>query len=127
MKSSNRRPKGVQVVPTLAAAVIAAGIGPALRAQQSQIPSTVQDFFEPGTQESTLNDYLTGPNSCRPCHEFDFDGNDNEVVPPWDNWITSVMAHASRDPIWHAAWPSPIRMRHSAAMRAFAVTRQMPG
>src|SRR5512145_650738 len=94
--------KGVRLLSTLAA-VMAGGVAADLRAQQSQVPSTVQDFFEPGTQESTLTDYLTGPNSCRACHEFEFDGNENEVVPPWDNWITSVMAHASRDPIWHAA------------------------
>ena len=103
MQTSVRRPKGVRVFTSLAAAVIAAGLGETLRAQQTQIPSTVQDFFEPGTQEMTLNDILSGPNSCRQCHEFEFDGNDNEVVPPWDNWSTSVMAQAARDPIWHAA------------------------
>ncbi len=72
-------------------------------AQPAQVPTTIEDFFEPGTQELTLNDMLISANACRGCHSFEDDGNPNEVVPPWDNWSTSMMAQAARDPIWHAA------------------------
>jgi hypothetical protein len=72
-------------------------------AQQTQVPSTVEDFFEPGTQELTLEHGLISSGQCRQCHEYDDDGNPLEVVGPYNNWATSMMAQAARDPIWHAA------------------------
>jgi hypothetical protein len=70
---------------------------------QTQLPSTLEDFFEPGTQENTLTEELLGPNSCGVCHGFEFDGNDKEIVDPHTNWKMSMMGQAARDPIWHAA------------------------
>ncbi len=81
----------------------ALSISAAAPGQQVQVPATLEDYFEPGTQELTLTAPMVGANSCRACHEFEDDGNARQVVPPWDNWSMSVMAHSARDPIWHAA------------------------
>jgi hypothetical protein len=72
-------------------------------AQQVQIPATLDDFFEPGTQELSLNQPLIPPQYCWACHQFKEDGNPDEVVAPYDNWNTSMMAQSARDPVWHAA------------------------
>jgi len=69
---------------------------------QVPLPSTVEDFFSPGTQENMLKDALVPPSICRVCHEFDDDGNDKEIVPPYNNWEMSMMGQATRDPIWRA-------------------------
>jgi hypothetical protein len=77
---------------------------PPKKPAQIQIPATLEDFFEPGTQENTLNTPLLAPFQCSYCHEFDeYDGNRREIVPPSDNWRMSLMAQAARDPVWHAA------------------------
>lgn len=74
------------------------------RATQVQLPSTLEDFFEPGTQENMLNDEMVSVWSCLNCHELgEDDGNTKQVVGPFDNWAMSMMAQAARDPIWHAA------------------------
>ena len=73
------------------------------RGSQVQLPATLDDFFIPGTQEGTLIDPMINPFNCRFCHEFEYDGNKEHVVAPFDNWVTSMMGQAARDPIWHAA------------------------
>ena len=70
---------------------------------QTQVPATLEDFFEPGTQENTLTEPLLSPQYCWACHQFEDDGNKAEVVAPYDNWVTSMMGQAARDPVWHAA------------------------
>jgi hypothetical protein len=72
-------------------------------AQPAQVPTTLEDFFEHGTQELMLSDLPVGADHCRMCHSYVEDGNPNEVVGPWDNWSASMMAQAARDPVWHAA------------------------
>ncbi len=94
--------KGMSLV-AIAPAIAAFCIAPKSFGQQTQVPTTVNDFFEPGTQELTLNDPIFSANGCRSCHQFEDDGNPDEVVPPYDNWSMSVMAQSARDPIWHAA------------------------
>lgn len=59
-------------------------------------PTTLRDFDMPGTQPfqgGTLND----PTACASCH-----GNYNTAVEPYFNWQGSMMAHASRDPLFEA-------------------------
>lgn len=59
-------------------------------------PTTLRDFDLPGTQPfggGTLND----PSTCAACH-----GNYNTSVEPYFNWQGSMMAHASRDPLFEA-------------------------
>jgi len=70
---------------------------------QTQIPATLDDFFEPGTQELTVTDSLLFSQSCLVCHQYTADGNKEHLVNPYDNWSTSLMAQATRDPVWHAA------------------------
>src|SRR5690606_25091418 len=76
---------------------------PLAHAQQTQLPTTLDDFFAPGTQENTLTDTLLPVMSCRVCHEYKWDGNKDDVVAPFDNWAMSLMGQAARDTIWHAA------------------------
>ncbi|MCA8951325.1 MAG: hypothetical protein KDE27_17590 [Planctomycetes bacterium] len=74
---------------TAAAAVVAAVNAPFFA------PPT--DIQMPGTQ--TLMATLQGPApSCLGCH-----GNYDPAVEPGDNWGGSMMAHASRDPVFYAA------------------------
>ena len=61
-------------------------------------PTTLRDFDQPGTQpidESGLAQ--ADPASCAGCH-----GNYNETHEPYYNWLGSMMAHASYDPIFKA-------------------------
>ena len=68
---------------------------------QTQGPSTIADFFQPGTQpdpsEQTLVPIVPAMN-CTFCHsEYGVE------VAPYDTWVASLMAQSARDPIWHAA------------------------
>jgi len=59
-------------------------------------PTTLRDFDLPGTQPfegGTLND----PAACAACH-----GGYNPAVEPYFNWQGSMMAQASRDPLFEA-------------------------
>lgn len=76
----------------LGAAAIAAG-GPEL-----PILSTPMDFELPGTQPMTLQDDLVHSGVCSACH-----GGYDGVHPPYDRWHPTLMAQATRDPVWHAA------------------------
>ena len=61
-------------------------------------PSTLRDFDQPGTQpveDSGLAQAL--PGGCAACH-----GDYSEAHEPYRNWLGSMMAHASRDPIFKA-------------------------
>ena len=62
------------------------------------VPTTIDDFFLPGTQPETMNHPIADGNNCAACHsvpEHDFD--------PYENWVSSMMGQAMRDPIFHAA------------------------
>lgn len=72
---------------------------------QTQVGTTVEDFFQPGTQPNpNPNEFapVVGANDCRLCHGTYLD-DDSLYDEPWDGWINSMMAHASRDPMWQAA------------------------
>ncbi|HPO91918.1 MAG TPA: hypothetical protein PL072_00480 [Phycisphaerales bacterium] len=62
------------------------------------VPTTVNDFFEPGTQPGGLVADLVDPDTCANCHAY-YD----ELAAPHDNWRKTMMAQAGRDPIFHAA------------------------
>lgn len=68
------------------------------------LPTTLNDFFLPGTQPNTLLDQILTPEDCRACHaEYsDFTGQpwDTET---WTAWQGSMMAQAGRDPLFYAA------------------------
>jgi hypothetical protein len=101
--------RGASVL-TAAAAVVSIGAAThTLRGRtsgdgQTQLPTTVEDFFQPGTQENPPDfDELLPSWACSGCHEYDDDGNPDHVVAPFDTWVSSMMAQAARDPVWHAA------------------------
>jgi len=75
------------------------------RGGQTQIPSSEHDFYHPGSQpDPTGYDYVVVSRfNCINCHKFEDDQNPNEVVPPYNNWVTSMMAQSARDPVFHAA------------------------
>jgi hypothetical protein len=71
---------------------------------QVQIPTTIEDFFGPGTQPFDFGgpdppDPLWGANDkCEACH-----GNYAEDHAPFELWKTSLMSQSARDPLFHAA------------------------
>lgn len=77
-------------------AFVLAGVGVALA--YNPVPTTVNDFFEPGTQPNTLSDPIVSAQQCAFCHS-DY----NEEQAPYNRWSHSIMAQAARDPIFKAA------------------------
>jgi len=68
---------------------------------QVQLPTTIADFFQPGTQpdpsEKAMIPIVPAVN-CTFCHsEYGVE------VAPYDTWVASLMGQSARDPIWHAA------------------------
>jgi len=62
------------------------------------IPSTLDDFFAPGTQPE-MSDFVPvfGPDACVTCH-----GGFDAEHAPYDSWVASPMGQASRDPAFWA-------------------------
>jgi hypothetical protein len=73
-----------------------AGVGAAIAFEP--IPTTLNDFHGPGTQPLGLNDGLVSAIVCSFCH-----GSYNEAYEPFTPWTGTLMAQASRDPVFHAA------------------------
>jgi len=74
--------------------LLAGAVGMAFAAP---VPTTIDDFFLPGTQPSTINHPIVDAASCLACHSepaHDFD--------PVDGWTHSMMGQAARDPLFHA-------------------------
>jgi len=60
-------------------------------------PSTIEDMFFPGSQEGESGRFER-PDRCASCHgEYDIG------VEPYFNWSGSMMAQASRDPLYEAS------------------------
>ncbi|MCA8960529.1 MAG: hypothetical protein KDC38_08450 [Planctomycetes bacterium] len=66
-------------------------------AQTLPVPTTLIDFFQPGTQPLAMVDPVIGGTGCTTCHA----GFDPETAP-FDHWQVSIMAQAMRDPLFHA-------------------------
>lgn len=68
---------------------------------QVQVPTTLENFFQPGTQpeENPLLFYPILPSiNCTYCHS-DYDME----AAPYDTWVATLKAQAARDPVWQAA------------------------
>ncbi|MFM9996464.1 MAG: hypothetical protein ACKVU4_11770 [Phycisphaerales bacterium] len=76
-------------------AIVGAMVGVAVFAT---VPTTLVDYFGPGTQPTEINDYMMGADECRLCH-----GNFDIVEEPYRPWAATMMGQAARDPIFHAA------------------------
>ena len=81
-------------------ALVTTGLGFATAAvlPSLPLPTTLVDYFQPGTQPSTINDSILDSSNCASCH-----GYFNPDQEPYTRWTTSMMAQASRDPIFYAA------------------------
>jgi len=60
------------------------------------VPSTIEDVFFPGSQDSESGTF-DSPDRCRSCH-----GDYDIEVEPFFNWSGSMMAQAARDPLYEA-------------------------
>lgn len=78
------------------AAVLSGSIGLALMVIAFTAPSTLEDVFFPGSQDSESITFES-PSRCLSCH-----GNYNIEVEPYFNWSGSMMAQAARDPLYEA-------------------------
>ena len=65
--------------------------------------TTVDDFFQPGTQPGVPGfEPIIASGGCTFCHANYFEDQD-DYNEPWDAWTNSMMAQSTRDPVWHAA------------------------
>ena len=63
----------------------------------AQVPTTINDFFLPGTQPNDLVVPIQDSNNCANCH-----GNFDEDHEPFRPWAASPMGQAARDPLFFA-------------------------
>ncbi len=66
-------------------------------AATGQVPTTLNDFFLPGTQPNGLMVPIQDSNECALCH-----GNFDPDLEPYRPWAASPMGQAARDPIFFA-------------------------
>lgn len=75
-------------------------LAPAIAASspQSQIPTTLEDFFQPGSQPNgdVVYDSFISSHNCSNCHAVD--GTTNLQI--YNSWQGSMMAQAARDPLF---------------------------
>ncbi len=64
---------------------------------QQQVPTTLADFFGPGTQPETIVDPVRAVTDCDSCH-----GNYDISHEPLRPWAASMMGQAMRDPLFAA-------------------------
>lgn len=62
------------------------------------VNTTVNDFFQGGTQPNMIVNGMTSINVCSLCH-YDYDATHEPFRP----WAASMMGQAGRDPVFHAA------------------------
>jgi hypothetical protein len=109
-------------------ALVAAGLAGSLGAftgggGQTQLPTTLQDFFAPGTQPNADPDQFTAVISainCTFCHS-DY----SPSFAPYDTWVASMMGQSARDPVWHATLAVANQDAHLAG--EFCIRCHAPG
>lgn len=74
------------------------GLGAASLLSTLPLPTTGNDFHEPGTQPGTLMNSIVESVNCSFCH-----GNFDEAQEPYRRWASSMMGQAGRDPVFYAA------------------------
>ena len=95
----NRHPCGINGCMSLLFFLVVIATTPP--GDQIQLPTTVDHFTLLGTQPTDWEDDLepfSGHQECMYCHS-DYDND----VAPVDTWVVSLMAQASRDPVFQAA------------------------
>ena len=84
------------------------------------VPTTSNDFKQPGTQPGGLFVDIIDSPTCSGCH-----GNYDPNQEPYTRWSTSMMAQSSRDPIFHAALT--IANQDAAGAGEFCLRCHTPG
>ena len=77
-------------------AAVAVSAGMALG---QQVPTTIEDFFQPGTQPETIGVEIQSVQDCDSCH-----GNYDLEHEPLRAWAASMMGQSMRDPLSLAAF-----------------------
>lgn len=85
-------------IATSALFVGLAGLTGAAALTTLPVPTTSNDFHQPGTQPGGLFVDIFDSPTCAGCHGY-YDVNQE----PYSRWSASMMAQSSRDPIFHAA------------------------
>ncbi len=120
-----RRPLTAVAVAGLALAAVASTVGAFMQPPggQVQVPTTLQDFFQPGTQPNPNgNEFMRvlPSQNCTFCHS-DF----SPTFAPFDTWVSSMMAQSARDPVWHAGLAIANQDAHLAG--EFCIRCHSPG
>ncbi|MBK7877363.1 MAG: hypothetical protein IPJ77_16760 [Planctomycetes bacterium] len=84
------------------------------------VPTTSNDFHQPGTQPGGLFVDIFDSPTCAGCHGY-YDPNQE----PYSRWSASLMAQSSRDPIFHAALA--IANQDAADVGEFCLRCHTPG
>ncbi len=84
------------------------------------VPSTIADFFGPGTQPMTIMDPIADSQSCAGCHAFI-----DPVSEPYRPWRASMMGQAARDPLFYACLA--IAEQDAAFAGDFCIRCHVPG
>lgn len=82
--------------PIFAIVTATAGLGTSFLAN-TQVPTTLADFEQPGTQPQTIFENILPADNCTSCHAY-FDVNSE----PYRRWVSSMMGQAGRDPVFYA-------------------------
>lgn len=94
-RESARRGFGAMELAWAGAAAVAIGATLVLAAPDT----TLEDFFQPGTQPGMMIDPTLAENACSFCH-----GGYDSHTEPYFGWKSSMMGQAWRDPIFLAAF-----------------------
>jgi hypothetical protein len=74
-------------------------------AVRAQMATTLDNFFQPGTQPDTSKgvdfEPIKSAENCRVCHEF-YEPALEAEYPIYSRWAGSMMANAARDPLFQA-------------------------
>jgi hypothetical protein len=121
--------------PVIAALALGASVGvialaparaPGGEGGTKPIGTTVDDFFQPGTQPdpayaggSVDIDPIVTANTCSICH-----GGFSDVTAPYDTWINSIMGQTARDPLFHACLA--IAKQDAGAVAEFCIRCHIP-
>lgn len=107
-----RAAAGVVTASVLAGGLVAAGAAgggkpgaPQQPQGQTQLPTTLEDFFQPGTQpepDEMLFAPVIASTNCSFCHGGYYP-EEEAIVEPHTGWTASLMGQSARDPVWQAA------------------------
>ena len=92
-----RRSVAALLILPVASMLAGAFAAPSSQGTQIQVPATLDDFFVPGSQPLDLNIPIYESTNCAACHGF----YDAEQAP-YEQWASSMMGQAGRDPIFYA-------------------------